>query len=340
MTQLLKNFHVSSTNPEGFVLYRKGDSALFIQERNSHGELVLTLNAHDPAVVLKPIHAVPFEAYLKKDFQAAHKPDAAPDLVQKIVQDFGMPIDQFRQQMRTVGCGTNVYLALDDGIYQLAVQRTAPQKTPEGIVNAGAYSRAAGGATGPINESTVREMIEECNIFVRKDDGTILSLDIIPPHADVSDRYIESLLAEKHTRISQILSQVHSYEGTIQTARYDATRLAIPSLTENVIQVVDSTPSVLSSKVVVDDPKNGDLGGVDDIILVRIPGFRSSQIIVGDGETDLENKLLGRTWLVKPGQEYQDALKEGRMKFSAAPAKVISHTPQVMNEIHRTLGIK
>jgi len=324
---MLKNVNVMQTHPEAFVTYRA--------ETTKNDQRILRLRDEDNAVVLRPDHAFPHQALLKKSFQAAHKAATPLQEIAATAALYNMTTEAFRKTMRVVGCGTNAYLVLDDGVFQLAVQRSAPGNMPDGAVMASAYSRAAGGAAGPIDETALREWIEECNIFIRKNDGSLISADLIANDMNVDMPVRNTLLGEKYIHLRGLAQQLLPRDlkaAPVVQVTYEAQRLHVDGLTETILQDFNGDIAILNSKSVFDDAANGDMN-IDDILVARLPGVVSSQIVICDGETDLDGKLLGRNWLLKPGAEFAAALKAGTMKFSPAPAKVIGFTPSIHDAI-------
>lgn len=307
---------------------------------STEGVHIFTTSPQDPAVVLRPEHAAPYSPLLKAaDFQAIHKGNATAEAKTKIMRAYaGMDEESFLRTMRTVGCGTNMYINCADGIHQLVVQRTAPERTPEGVVQAGAYSRPAGGCTGDIQRDQVREAIEEPHIFIRGADGKVTSIDPFRADKPITRKEENAFFAEKAAGLLEVFPQVADRLGVsstpvIETRRIAAHAVHVPGLTETVVQIFsDATPKAFRS-VVVDDAKNGDVSGVDAIVLINLPNVHSRDIIVGDGERGFDGKPLGRTWLLLPPATLEAAKAEGRMKFSPAPGRIIEHTPKVMSAI-------
>lgn len=305
--------------------------------KNAEGLHVFTTLADVPAVVLRAEDAAPHGALLKKDFQKVHNGGATPEDKARVLTAFGLEEDEFKKSIRTVGCGTNIYLGCSDGLYQLVVQRTAPSQTPEGVVQPGAYSRAAGGCTGDIQNDQVREAIEEPHIFVRKPDGKVMSIDLVRADKPITAKQEDAYLAGKQDGLNEIYTQVAGKIGTssplLRTQRQEAHALNVPGLTETVVQVGAGPAPRAFRAVVADDPKNGDVSGVDAVVYVPLPGIHSRDVFVADGERNLEGKPLGRTWLLAKPEFLEANLKSGGMKFSPAPAKVIASTERVVQTI-------
>lgn len=321
MTALLTNgLAVAHSMPRAYSTFRMAAT--------SDGELVLEIRANDPALVLHQEHAGGYEAFTKKEFQQAHNGHGDDA---NIIQAFQMSGDKFRADMRTVGVGTNIYLSLADGIFQAVVQRSAPSNTPESVVNPGAFSRAAGGAKGNIAMAGVRETIEECRMCIVKS-ATTISLDFKFPRADVLASFVDACNKKKYTDTLFTNKIILKKDVLLQP-------LAIAGLTETVWQKFnDNNVSVLRNRVVFDDPKNGDLSGMDTINVIDLRGVQSSSIVIFDGEKDLEGNDLDRPWSLHRPEYLAEALNDDGMKFSGAPAKVIAQTPSVLKAI-RTLGL-
>jgi len=307
---------------------------------STEGVHIFTTSPQDPAVVLKPEHAAPYSPLLKAaDFQAIHKGTATPESKANVMRAYaGMDEETFLRTMRTVGCGTNIYIQCADGLHQLVVQRSPASRTPEGVVQAGAFSRAAGGCTGDIQYDQVRETIEEPHIFIRGADGKITSIDPFRADKPIARKLENAFFAGKAAGLLEVFPQVADKVGTgatpvIETKRVAAHALNVPGLTETVVQIfADATPKAFRS-VVVDDAKNGDVSGVDAIVLINLPHVHSRDIFVADGERGFDGKPLGRPWMLLPPATLEAAKADGSMKFSPAPGKVIENTAKVVSAI-------
>lgn len=319
----LTNQDVMNTHPHGSVVYEVCGTTFRI--------LPLA-----PAVTLRDKDAKPHKGILKKDFQKAHKVGTDIKEAQKISNPYAMPLDEFRAYMRTVGCGTTVFLDLADGLHLLSVQRSAPSTTPDGVVMPGAFSRAAGGATGDIELSGYRELTEECFIGIKKDNGHILSFDLIPDTLTIPQDAADQLLTTKHGRAADVFAQVNSgQQPKVDHQGVQAVKLSVPGLTQTVKQVIDQDEKLLENYVVVDNPENGDVSGVDSILFVSLTDIASTDLVLADGETDWDGNLLGRDWLVKAPQDWHAMLTKGEAKFSPAYEAVVKDYKKVVNVIRQ-----
>lgn len=291
-----------------------------------NNELMLHWKSTDPALVLRADHAPGAIAVSKKEFQQAHQHLGG----EHIATLYGLAQSDYEASIRTVGVGTNLYLILKDGIFQTAVRRTPPSTTPEGVVNAGAFSRAAGGANGSILKTGIRELIEECHIAVVNGPFDVTSIDFVFDQPNVSSDYAQGLNEQKARR--GILNDLLANED-LRITRIDVAvnNLIVPGLTETVWQKNDGDAEIaLHDRVVYEDTKTGDMGGIDTIGYIDLKNIYSSQIIVRDGETDLNGHNLNRNWILERPGSFEAALKDGSMRFSGAPAKVIDRTRDVM----------
>ena len=332
----LTNGHVLKDYPEGFAVFQQ--QKLWNVSRNPNGVLRLTMQAGLPALVMNTQYAEPFKSFTKKEYQSVHNGSADETLSAEILGAYGMDIDSFKNNLRTVGCGMNIYLQCDDGLYQICVQRTAPVKTPEGVVQPGAFSRAAGGATGSILETQVREMTEELNAFIKMDNGSVVSVDLLRTDNVVPLSTQLRFIEQKQRKLAEIYQQVAARLDTPITSlgsqKFDAHAIQVEGLHESVEEDICGTRKDFKA-VVADDPKNGDLSGVDSILVVPMQGIKSTQIVISDGERNQQGELLNRTWMLAKPEFLEANYKSGTMKFSPVFGKVLASTQSVLAEIQK-----
>jgi hypothetical protein len=263
-----------------------------------------------------------YENPTKREFQDAHK--EGPN--EHILDIFGWDAHRFRNS-RTVGCGTMLYLVLDDGVFQPIVQRTASSQTPEGVVNPGSYTRAAGGAIGNPEVDRVIELNEELGLVIKKEGRGLIAPIFLPPEVTLADEVGQKSLAIKRSIVSEFCKTSEVRFQEVQT-----TRLNIPGLTQDVVFVNNNNEEVLRDRVVTDNPKNGDMEGLDTIEVVRLHGVRRADIIIYDGEKSYDGKLLNRSWSLFDPIHLHEQEKSGSMKFSP-PTQVIRRTEEVLRAI-------
>lgn len=334
-SRILTNHDLVTSHPDGFAVYTQSVQKNWKIEKSENSLLRLTLSENTPGLVMSDYTGSLF-AYTKKEYQSVHNGSANQDLNEKLLKDFNTDINTFRNMYRTVGCGTNVYLQCQDGLFQVVVQRTAPNKTPEGVVQPGAYSRAAGGAVGDLQETQIRELTEELNAFISMPYGKVISMDIFRSDNPVSDDYMESLFDKKYERINELYNQVSTQmeqkNPVIERKSFLAHPIKVPGLHQRVEQNIFGDKSQFYA-VVADDPKNGDLGGVDSVVVINMSGIHSNQIKISDGETNQDGKFLNRTWALHRPEYLEEQRQNGGMKFSPAPGKVIDATKSVVASI-------
>lgn len=324
MDPLLRNHHAATSHPEAFATFRRADDGLT-------GATILEWHPNDPAVVLTPDHARPLNGLLRRDFQAAHAPGAPADVVARVEQAFHMDIDAIRATRHTVGAGVMVYLALSDGIFQPLVQRTAPSQTPEGVPSPGLYSRCAGGITTTIEETAFRELSEELNIGLLLNGSVTTRFELQPDTKSpgLSDTFMKDVLEQKRSKVPGLFQGKAGPD--LASLGIRTTEFFVEGLHETVHQIIDGRVS-RSQKVAVFDPASND-GNVDSLIIADMRRYASTDLIIADGETDLTGRPLHRTWVLERPEIWLTALQEGSRKFSPAPHRVISRTPDVLAAI-------
>jgi|GEM_PF-2135656 len=332
----LTNAHVMREYPDGFGVFSR--QKLWSVKRDDEGILRLTMQADTPALVMNTQYAEPYKSFTKRQYQSVHNGSADDSLRAEILGAYGLDLETFKSELRTVGCGTNIYMQCDDGLYQVCVQRTAPSQTPEGVVQPGAFSRAAGGATGSLLETQTREMIEEMNAFVKIDGHHVVSVDLVRSDNLVSIDTQKRFFAEKHGKLAEIYEQVASrIEAPIislSSEKFEAHAIYVNDLHEMVEEEICGARKQFKA-VVADDPKNGDLSGVDSILVVPMPGIKSTQIVISDGERDQQGNLLNRTWMLAKPEFLEANHKAGTMKFSPVLGKILASTQTVLTEIQK-----
>lgn len=326
MDNLLRNvFVISGGIGEDQVTFRRLDELT---------GPALDLRTSDPALVLRREPGQPKSAWLKADFQRLAKTDAAPELVTHAERDFNRSIDDIRDNSRTVGCMTMLVARCDDGDKYVLVQRTA--RGPDGTVNLGNISRAGGGANGRINNSIFREAQEECHIFADMGQGRHLAFDIMPVDHGCSARVVQSVMNDRFARSAGIASHVLGAGAdttTIDRMVIPATTVAVPNLTADVNEYIDGGKKIVIPQLAFfDQSENLDIN-VDRILFARLPGITSSQLRVGDGETDLDGNLLNRMWIVRDLDDMHQAAVNGTAKFSPAAARILKRTPDIQSAL-------
>lgn len=317
----------------GFAVYRKSE--------NEQRELVLTLDDNDPALFFPNQIPSGHRALLKGDFKSWFNGDASESVVGAFLEAYG---PDGKENARTVGCGSNVILMCEDGIFQTVVQRSAPgPKTPSGVVNPGTYSRAAGGGAGDIEESQIRELMEELNIFIKTKDGKYTPVNLVRDDITVgvhisAGSYLSNLSA-KHASLAEVFASVASgqvLDTTMSMLNVPAFPVYMPGVTETVTQIIGGKSKQIRA-VVTEDAKNGDVNGVDAVLVVQMPkGVRSCDLIIADGERNLQGELMNRRWSLHDPIALMHELDKGQKKFSQTPEKVVRNAPALMGAI-RTL---
>ena len=116
--------------------------------------------------------------------------------------------------------------------------------------------------------------------------------------------------------------------------------LAVPGLTEDVVERNASTSKVLKNRVFSDSPAQMDVNGVDGVTVLHLP-YISSKDVVGiyDGETNTKGELLKRRWVMFGYDELHGKLSRKELNMSPAPAKVVMAKDAVTAAINTELSI-
>lgn len=310
----------------------------YLLGRDDQGRVVLELYEDDTGIVMKPIPGR--HAWLKSEFSLLAKADAPEELLARGRADFHADNNDQLRQMRTVGCGTNVLFVLSDGIYYAAVERTAPKQTDDGAVNPGAYSRAAGGSMLDIDSTALRELLEEMFV-VAQIDGQDTAIHIIPEAYQVHSTRKQALLEERRERFPQILD-AHGQNQISLRGDYtrEAPCIAVPGLTEDVVERTVEGNKILTNRVFGDAPHQMDVNGVDAIAVVRLPSLSSKDIRgIFDGEVNQKGDLLRRKWGLYPIDEIHGRLVRQEIVMSPVPGRVVMAKDDVVKAIHAELGL-
>lgn len=318
--------------------YSTAFSSHYLLGTDQNGLRIIELVESSAGIAMAPIAGK--NVWLKSDFAKLGAPDCDPALKERAAQDFAVSNDDLHN-LCTVGCGTNLIFRFSDGLYYAAVERTAPKTTDNGSVNAGLYSRPAGGSTGDIDLSALRELSEEFFMIV-KDGDQQKPLHIIPDLYQVDPRAKAATLQTRHDRFPAILA-AYNVRGLSLSNSFEitATGLSVPKLTENIIERrTGLTDKTLTSRVFGHAPQQMDVNGVDAVVLVDLAHL-SSQDVVGiwDGEENLKDELLKRTWSLMPLDDIHAKLLANEIKMSPVPARVVRAAPDVRKAIDLHLGL-
>lgn len=304
---------------------------------DSDGRHVLVFFENDPGLVMTQPKG--WNAWLKSDFQKLAKPDAPEDLLAKGRHDFDVPTNDELRSMRTVGCGTNVFFVLSDGVFYASVERTAPKQTDSGAPNPGAYSCAAGGATGSIDLTALREVNEEMFV-VASIAGRDTAIHIVPEDYRVDPRQETAILVERRERFPHILD-AHG-RTDIRLKDHFETRspcLSVPGLTESVVERTPFGDKILSPRVFGDTPGQMDTN-VHAVTYVHLPYISSGNIRgIFDGEENQKGELLKRKWALYPVDAFYDRFVRKEINMSLVPGRVVMAKEAVVTSIHQDLGI-
>lgn len=334
----LTNRHALETHTEAFSIFTVELPKVRKVTRSETAPILVELDPALPAVVMDPRHALPHEALTKRDFQSLHNGKATPDLTASVLNAFGSPnLETFKNKFRTIGCGQEVYFHCDDGVFQALVQRTAPPATPDGVVHPGTFTRPAGSAIGDLQETQIRETTEEMNVFIDRGNGTLISVNLLRMDHAVSDEFMQRILAEKNRHLREIFSQV-AHRATSGAASqiiertFQAFPMHINGLHETIVQKIGTSEKTFKA-IVNDDPKNGDLGCVDEIIVIPMPGVKSSQLLIADGERNQKGELLNRDWFILRPADILNNMADKSMVLSPNAAIVMPSTSKIMDKI-------
>lgn len=277
---------------------------------------------------------------LKKTWHTLFKPDASAELAKVRAEYFpGEATEDFLAQRRIFGMGSFVFLQLDDGIFCAMVQRQAPQGDMTGAVAIGKYSRAAGAADGDLIDCQTWELGEE--LYALIDRGTSFELMVFKPEPDrTSAGSAEKILAHKEQRIHEILNDPNLSENPlvkayqlgkpVNTVVHPYRLLEVAELVKDIAVSMPDGSQREFKGYVVDDTKNGDLN-IDQAGVVQLPGVTSAMLTLFDDEM----KHHRRPWLLFRPEELCAALADKSMEFSPAPAQIIRHMPEFLNELTR-----
>jgi hypothetical protein len=296
--------------------YPRAVCSHYLMGHDENGRVVLSLRDGDPAIGYSAPQNPSESIILKSKFMAAHKGD--PLILAEMARSFQTTEINFLSY-RTVGCGAQAFMLDANGdLLTFLVQRTAPAATPAGVVNPGAYSRAAATSTGNIDLRTL-EALAEMNVVARIDGKNQLLL-VNPTDLGLPNSHIDYVLQRQAERLSAILGAYGNPIRVDGTTRVDVSSLAIPGLTQDIVERVEGVPEkTLSNRVFVDDVNNGDVNGVDS--LIRLPSFEVVQIL--DGQTDQAGNYLCRVWGVHKAAQVVQNLANGTIKMSPTPERVV-----------------
>lgn len=309
-----------------------------LQGRDELNRPVITMVENTAGIVMtKPDNC---RAWLKSKFQTLVKPEAALELLSQARNDFGVSNDEDLRKMRTIGCGTNVILMLNEGAYYPTIERTAPKKTEDGAVNPGLYTRPAGGSRGDIDTSALCELNEELFIVVKM--GTSDSaLHITPKDYSVDGKIKRSIMDERRQRFPEILA-AHGRIDIQLTREINvySDSVSVTELTEDIVERTAKGDKILKNRVFVDSPHQMDINGVDTITVLHLPCTSINDIVgIYDGETNVKGELLKRKCALLTYTQIHNDLAGKIIAMSPTPARVVEARDKVMTAIHRQLGL-
>jgi hypothetical protein len=317
--------------PDAFTSYH-------LEGSDAQGRIVLSMHEDHAGITMASPKS--WNTWLKSEFQKLAEPDAPAGLINKARRDFGAHHGDDVRNLRTVGCGTNVFFALSDGIFYATVERTAPKKTDSGAVNPGNYSRAAGGSTGDMTLTALRELHEEMFI-VASVAGRDTAIHIAPELYQVEPEQLQAIQEEKKHRFPFILN-AHG-EHDIHLADHFELKtpcLEVPGLTQDVIEHTNSGDKILRHRVFGDSPHQMDVNGVDTVTVVHLPNISSRDIRgIYDGEINQKGELLKRRWSIVPIDDIHKQLERKEINMSPVPGRVVKSKDAVKQAIHQELGI-
>lgn len=328
---LFQNKHVlSGAFPNAFTSHYLAD--------RENGRPVVSLIETNAGITMSP--SKENDVWMKSTFQGLAKPDVAPELLAKGRKDFGVDSNDELLKMRTVGCGTDVILALSDGLFFAGIKRTAAKTTDNGSVNPDAYTRPAGGSMGDIDDSALSELSEELFI-VAKVAGRNTAIHIIPEDYQVAAGRERAIMDERRERFPHILA-AHGQEGLSLSNHFEARTpsLIIPGMTEDVVERTAAGDKILKNRVFVDSPKQMDVNGIDGVTVLHVPYIASTDIVgVYDGEVNQKGELLKRDCKLYPLQQMADDVTSGTITMSPTPKRVVDGKDDVIKAMHKQLGI-
>ncbi len=313
-------------------------------DRLKNGNLLLEWRYRDPALVDHRYHAGEHQTFTKDQFRKAHGKEAG---AKKLLSAFEMDYKSFRESVRTVEVGTNLYIATRDKILQAVVRGDVVNKeqydevfdindipraarTPE-MQNLGVFNRAAGGARGNIMESTARELIQKMSLGYVTGANDVVSLNFTFHQPHLKEDRVQAMNEEKERKgvIRRGLTWNVTYEEIALR------HLQIKGLTETLWSKTKSGyDPILPNRVITHSPATGEVA-IDTISLVILDNVDSKQLVIRDGETDIDGHILDRLWVMREPQMLYKALREGTMRFTPPLEKIISHTPEILATIRR-----
>ena len=318
--------------------YSAAFSSHYLLNVQQEGLRIIELVDSRAGIAMGPIAGK--DVWLKSDFIKLAAPDCSPALKERAIQDFAIGKNDLGN-LCTVGCGTNLIFRFSDGLFYAAVERTAPKTTDTGSVNAGFYSRPAGGSTGDIDLSALREISEEFFMIIQ--DGNLQkALHIFPDLYQVDPRAKEVILQTRHERFPSILAAYNASALSPSTSfEVIASGLSVPSLTENIIERrTGLTDKLLTSRVFGHAPQQMDVNGIDAVVLVDLSHVSSTAVLgIWDGEENLKDELLKRKWNLMPLDEIHAKLTTNEIKMSPVPARVVMAATDVRQAIDLHLGL-